>query len=68
MSNMSYCMFENTLRDLQDCVHRMEEAESMEDLEMNEHERFAFYAMWRVCRDFMAEHERLLVEQGVTNE
>ena len=60
MSNMSYCMFENTLRDLQDCVHRMEEAESIEDFdEMNDHERHAFYAMWRVCRDFMAEHERL---------
>jgi hypothetical protein len=68
MPNMSYCMFENTLRDLQDCVHRMEEAESMEDLDINNYEKHAFYAMWRVCRDFMAEHERLLVEQGVTNE
>jgi hypothetical protein len=61
-------MFENTLKDLQDCVYRMEEAESMEDLDINNYEKHAFYAMWRVCRDFMAEHERLLVEQGVTNE
>jgi hypothetical protein len=38
----------------------MEEAESIEDFnEMNDYERRAFYAMWRVCRDFMAEHERL---------
>ena len=25
MSNMSYCMFENTLRDLRDCLGRLEE-------------------------------------------
>jgi hypothetical protein len=24
MANMSYCRFENTLRDLQDCYHNME--------------------------------------------
>lgn len=28
MSNMSYCRFENTLRDLQDCAIALEENES----------------------------------------
>lgn len=60
--NMSYCMFENTLGDLGDCVSRMEEAESLQELteDMSEYELRAFHEMWRVCRDFLAEHERLL--------
>ncbi len=28
MSNMSYCRFENTLRDLQDCIWSLEDGES----------------------------------------
>lgn len=60
MANMSYCRFENTIRDLQDCVYAMEEAESIEDLDMNDYEKSAFLAMWNVARNFLAEHERLL--------
>lgn len=64
MSNMSYCMFENTYRDLADCVGRMEEAETVEDLDMNDYESRAFYAMFNLCRNFLAEHERLLNAQN----
>ena len=60
MANMSYCRFENTIKDLQDCVYAMEEAETMEDLDMNDYEKNAFLAMWNVARNFLAEHERLL--------
>ena len=60
MANMSYCRFENTIKDLQDCVYAMEEAETMADLDMNEYEEQAFLAMWNVARSFLAEHERLL--------
>lgn len=60
MANMSYCRFENTIKDLQDCVYAMEEAETMADLDMNEYEERAFLAMWNVARNFLAEHERLL--------
>jgi hypothetical protein len=40
----------------------MGNAESLAELteDMSEYERRAFDAMWRVCRDFLAEHERLL--------
>lgn len=60
MSNMSYCRFENTLRDLQDCVDAMEEANSLTDLDLNQYETNAFMEMFRTCRAFLAEHERLL--------
>lgn len=60
MANMSYCMFENTSMDLADCVSRMEEAESLQDLDMNDYELRAFHEMWRTARAFLAEHERLL--------
>ena len=65
MSSMSYCLFENTVSELARCVERMEEAESLEDLrsDMSEYELRAFHAMWRVCKDFLAEHERLLTNE-----
>jgi hypothetical protein len=60
MANMSYCRFENTLSDLGDCLGAMEEAESLKDLDLNEYEERAFMEMFRTCRAFLAEHERLL--------
>ena len=60
MSSMSYCLFENTASELGRCVERMEEANSLSDLDFSQYEKAAFYEMWRTCRDFLAEHERLL--------
>jgi hypothetical protein len=60
MTTMTYCKFENTLSDLGVCVDAMEQAKTLADLEMNEHEAQAFHAMWRVCRSFLAEHDRLI--------
>jgi len=60
MSSMSYCLFENTASELARCVERMEEANSLTDLDFSQYEKAAFYEMWRTCRDFLAEHERLL--------
>ena len=60
MSSMSYCLFENTASELSRCVARMEEANSLTDLDFSQYEKAAFYEMWRTCRDFLAEHERLL--------
>ena len=67
MGSMSYCLFENTAGELGRCVARMEEAETMQDLrgDMSEYELRAFYAMWRTCRDFLAQHERLLQTEAV---
>lgn len=60
MSNMSYCRFENTARDLQDCVAAMEDANSLEDLDLSKYELMAFHEMFNIARDFLAEHARLL--------
>ena len=37
MPNMSYCRFENTRRDMEDCLHAIEYGEA-EDLSKYEHE------------------------------
>lgn len=60
MGNMSYCRFENTLSALGDCVDAMEEANSLSELDLNQYETNAFMEMFRTCRAFLAEHERLL--------
>ena len=64
MPSMSYCMFENTAGELGQCLEAMEEAESLEDLDLNKYEEAAFYSMFRICRDFLAEHERLLNKEN----
>ncbi len=64
MPSMSYCMFENTVSELGQCLEAMENAESIEDLDLNKYEEAAFYSMFRICRDFLAEHERLLNKEN----
>jgi len=67
MSSMSYCLFENTASELERCVEKMEEAESLAELtsEMSEYEERAFMEMFRIARSFLAEHERLLNAEEV---
>lgn len=67
MGSMSYCLFENTASELERCVEKMEEAESLVELtsKMSEYEERAFYAMFRIARSFLAEHERLLNAEEV---
>ena len=60
MGSMSYCLFENTASELGRCVNRMSEAESVTDMDFSEYEQRAFDSMFRIARDFLAEHERLL--------
>jgi hypothetical protein len=60
MASMSYCLFENTLSELGACVERMGDAQSLDDLDLNEYEQRCYDSMWHECRAFLAEHERLL--------
>ena len=60
MGSMSYCLFENTAGELSRCVDKMSEAESLSDMDFNEYELRAFYSMFRIAREFLAERERLL--------
>jgi exonuclease VII small subunit len=50
MANMSYCRFENTYRDLQDCYEAM--ANGTEDL--SESENKYFERMLKLCKDIVA--------------
>lgn len=63
MPSMTYCMFENTEIELSQCVARMEEVSTLDELDMNEYEKQAFDRMWKLCRDFLAEHGRLLAAE-----
>ena len=47
MSNMSYCRFENTYRDLQDCYEAM--ANGTDDL--SDTEKRYFKKMVKMCKD-----------------
>ena len=60
MSNMSYCRFENTYRDVSDCVSAIEDAVeegiSFEDFVKglsSEQERESFYLMRSYCETFI---------------
>ena len=59
MANMSYCRFENTSNDLADCVGVMQEAYSVDELELNEYERNAYARMKSLCKAFLEEDARL---------
>ena len=68
MASMSYCLFENTASERDRCVEVMQEADSLADLvsDMSEHEERAFYEMFRIARDFLAQHERLLNAEALS--
>ena len=49
---MSYCRFENTLRDLQDCVNAIESGDYNED-GIHGHELDAVQELLETCREFL---------------
>jgi hypothetical protein len=62
MANMSYCRFQNTLLDLQDCVEKMYDFNSLEDAqnELSPDEFRAFLRMLKVCKQITENNEYLL--------
>ncbi len=53
MSNMSYCRFENTVGDLEDCYEALLEGEELSDSEKRYAER-----LLDVCQDIITSLER----------
>ncbi len=51
MSNMSYCRFENTLRDLRDCYDALHDGEKPS----SEGERRALNRLLETCSDMVAD-------------
>lgn len=57
MSNMSYCRFENTYNDLQDCYDALVEAGSIEKYEegCNQYERPYVRNLVELCREIITD-------------
>ena len=62
MSNMSYCRFQNTLQDMQDCLNAMRGASSISDMNLSDDEYQAFQEMASLVIWFRIEADRLLMD------
>lgn len=62
MANMSYCRFENTASDLDDCIDAMRFADDMVELDLSESEQDEFTRMAKLCRQYLKEFDRLIQE------
>ncbi len=56
MSNMSYCRFQNTLRDLRDCYVNMHDTDDLSD-EEKEARRKLIATCVKIAADFGEDHE-----------
>ena len=59
MSNMSYCRFQNTLKDLQDCFNALNE-EPIDEL--SREERSSAEDILILCQEFIEEHQDKIEE------
>ena len=59
MPSMSYCKFENTLADLEQCVEAMESAPTFESLHLGSYEYDAFEELYSICQTYVYEYQRL---------
>ena len=68
MANMSYCRFENTARDLRDCVYAIENGEHTDDL--SSYEKDGLEELLDLCEAmfFMKEEIKEAIEQEENNE
>ena len=54
MANMSYCRFQNTVQDLQDCFNAIDEAlDNGEPMALSADEQRAFQRMFNLMEDMM---------------
>lgn len=53
MSNMSYCMFQNTWRDLEDCYIKLHDKGGIKEAqsEANEHESYYMKELVQMCKN-----------------
>ena len=57
--NMSYCMFENTMNDMRQCLEAMDAAENMAELDLSRTEKRSYDLMREYCENFLNIAERL---------
>ena len=63
MPSMSYCKFENTLADLDQCMTALEEARRPADPDQSSHEDDAMHDLRQMCEEFIWEYDRLFPQQ-----
>jgi hypothetical protein len=63
MPSMSYCKFENTLNELEQCMTAIEEARRPADLDQSSHEDDAMHDLQLMCQEFIWEYDRLFPQQ-----
>lgn len=62
MANMGYCRFENTLKDLWDCMEALQDAGSLEELQSNVSsviERNSMESLVELCGDIYHEFSNM---------
>ena len=57
--NMTYCMFENTMRDLRQCLESMDAAETLAELDLSRDEKRSYDLMREFCQNFVDIADRL---------
>ena len=60
MPNMSYCKFENTLADLQECRGEMTHCDSIEDMDLSPTELSALQQMVECCSEIVEMYETMI--------
>jgi hypothetical protein len=62
MSNMSYCRFQNTEKNLRDCLNAMRGASSISVMDLSNDEYESFQEMTSLVLHFRIEADRLLAD------
>jgi len=57
--NMTYCMFENTMNDMRQCLEAMDAAETMAELDLSRTEKRSYDLMREFCENFVDIAHRL---------
>lgn len=53
MASMQYCMFENTVLEMRQILNAMSDAESWNDLDLNEYESRAKETLFDLCQNYI---------------
>jgi len=60
MANMSYCRFQNTVMDMQDCFNAMDEAVDLnESMDLSSDEQRAFQRMYNLLTEMVSMMEQV---------
>jgi hypothetical protein len=65
MGNMSYCRFENTARDLRDCLEAINDGEH--EKELSSYEKSGLQDLLSSCEDIFHMKEEIEEAIGITN-